>query len=783
MLKTRNYSKITNLSKHEIKEPELALLNKGLKFAPPVPLNISSYKNLSCDCEVALLNESPGIKHRLADIISNHIRTTRTSSRISSFNNLQSSIKNIRKAIFSSPKDKVGVILTGSEDSNNFLFDGDAYGNINISIPLRESNWDAVRKLEKECYATSITTDWTEAVIVALNCFRKDTEVKKFNEKRIVLFTCNFRTVSSENISLIEDEMKELTAELIVIVPKFEEKPEEESVKKIVEKVNGTIYDLDSAIPQLMSFQKKKVLPQAWNVCLDIGSKIKIPVTGRKKINSNQMPPWNTCLESDRINPRNAIKGKESNPSDVTQSQSDVNQIGSSHIDREVIYYRKDQTVVQKDELVHGYCYGSTLIPFSDGDKQELNYESGPKCLSLLKITKKEFVPRHIWLGKSGTCFVARENDEHATLAFSAFVQALERLKSVAIVRRIYNNGYRPYLGALIPCVKPRKEYLLYVELPFAHDLRQCIVPKLEVGNLKEEQINAIDRLIDGMDLSEQVDTERPEDYVEDKIWGDFFKPQEISSPYYQYVRRCIAHRALNPGRPLPDLDPDIIKPICEPPQHLKDTTSDCIKEISILFPNLIPVKTGEKRNISKDSVDAKENEPLKDEEGIPNKRIKNEDSENIPEYVGILTPLEDFKAAIDRKDVSYAQVCSQMQDVILNLVLNAFGKEDFEKPKNSLKVLRNSIIANNTDKKSDFLLSFNKWMEQLYSKLQENFKMGFWQLVIEGKLGFISRDECPESTLTSDDVKKMLLPDESLNSQIDFEDEDMDVGDLLDDL
>ncbi|XP_023265471.1 X-ray repair cross-complementing protein 5-like, partial [Seriola lalandi dorsalis] len=89
-------------------------------------------------------------------------------------------------------------------------------------------------------------------------------------------------------------------------------------------------------------------------------------------------------------------------------------------------------------------------------------------------------VHRHQFMGSQVIKLFAARDDEHAGVALSAVIRALDELKMVAIVRYAYDRRSNPQVGAAFPCIKQDYECLMYVQLPFTEDLRQFTFPSLE---------------------------------------------------------------------------------------------------------------------------------------------------------------------------------------------------------------------------------------------------------------------------------------------------------------
>ncbi|XP_071442920.1 uncharacterized protein, partial [Hetaerina americana] len=89
-------TRVVNLSKCEISPDVLSLLNKGLKFAPAIPISSKGYKNLATDCEVALSNQPRGIKHLVADTIITDIKNHSIPARRSSEGVILKSLRDLK---------------------------------------------------------------------------------------------------------------------------------------------------------------------------------------------------------------------------------------------------------------------------------------------------------------------------------------------------------------------------------------------------------------------------------------------------------------------------------------------------------------------------------------------------------------------------------------------------------------------------------------------------------------------------------------------------------------
>lgn len=87
--------------------------------------------------------------------------------------------------------------------------------------------------------------------------------------------------------------------------------------------------------------------------------------------------------------------------------------------------------------------------------------------------------------------------------AFSALVDSMQNSEVVGIARRVYNCGNAPTIQCLLPKITNKFKCLCMIQLPFFEDLHLLSFPPLlgKKNTPNEEQLKAVDSLIDSMDL------------------------------------------------------------------------------------------------------------------------------------------------------------------------------------------------------------------------------------------------------------------------------------------
>ncbi|XP_067009130.2 X-ray repair cross-complementing protein 5 [Anabrus simplex] len=673
----------------------------------------------------------------------------------------------IERKIFSLAKDEIGMVLVGSKESANPL----EYHHISEAFVLTLPSWKMLKIVEKDIVGTNEVADWLDGIVIAMNMLKMESEGKKFSAKKIVLFTNCQTNINDSNAEIIMQTLVDEQVELTVIGPDiFSPQIKEEAdlmdvdsgvglsndgeksktpkaksqvqeygealLAQMVEKTDGVFCSFNDALPQLLFYQKKSVRPTAWNVCLDIGPDIQIPVSGFRKIADVPIPSWKDVLKDSPTVP----------------------------IEKERSYFKKDKTVVEKEDRIEGYTFGSTLVPYSETDKTAMSYKSGNKCLSVLGFTKSSNIPRHLLVGVGVYYFIPQRDKPEVMPAFSAFVHSLQDLGLVAVVRRVYNSGYAPYIGALFPKIKDRKECLVYVELPYSEDIREFIFPSLTTENNKptQEQLNAVDFLIDNMDLMNvEEDGERVE----------AFCPKRTLRPYHQHLYRTMAFRALHPKEDLPPVG-DEIKKMFKCPFESKIGYKEALEIIKKHFVFVEqkpknPYRRREKRDENASEPVASTSKVENDDADVVDMNLDDLTKPSIVE-VGTVSPEQDFHLLLEKGE-PLKELCSQMQKVILSLVLGSFGADNFPKARSALSTLRKTCVEKDPE-------PYNKWLPDFKESLLERGKDVFWELVAKDELGLITSEENPESSISSDEAQKLMKIEEYVsqtaqNENIDAED------------
>ncbi|XP_062609734.1 X-ray repair cross-complementing protein 5-like [Saccostrea cucullata] len=684
----------------------------------------------------------------------------------------------LQRKMFSESKDEVSLVLFGTPTTDNPLADGESYENISIVRPLGVVDFDFLQQVQNDITPSNMSADFIDALVVAMDHLVNATQGKKgFGSKRLILLSDLGGEFGKDQIDTIIAGIKNSGTELNVIGPDIDDDEDDDSEKpgpsgaanghqkaktrqqregeamlrRILEEVEGECYNFSEALPALSYFQMRQVRPTPWKVQLEVTSDVKIPVCSYIKIKDFKVKSFKKVYAKDE----------------------------DAAIDTLRTYHKNDEeeTEVEKEDIVEGHRYGTTLVPMSEDDKLNMKYKA-EKCLKTLGFTKAENIKRHHFMGDNTHYVVADKDDEAAVVALSALINALYETNMAMIVRKVYSAATAPKLGCLMPHIKSSYECLIYVELPFMEDIRQYTFGSLPLkvetqANKKykptDAQLEAINELINETDLSQAAEDEDGEK-------TEALKPKLIFNPYFQRLYQCLQHRALEPHEPLPELSPLIANSL-KPPQEVVTRCEAQCDKIKELFKLEVVKKKEDKtgENMFKQ----------KEEEEPSSKKVKLDDDlggglagmtkADVTE-VGTVTPVDDFITLINQRDADrFEEASKQMQQRVEQLVTDSFGPQFYGKASDCLKALREQSI-----KKSEPTL-YNNFMKKFKDFLIEKGRRDFWELIVDEKLGLITKTESEDSRVTLEEAKAFTTEEEKKKEASQAPAEGDDAEDLLD--
>ncbi|XP_048095902.1 X-ray repair cross-complementing protein 5 isoform X1 [Alosa alosa] len=689
--------------------------------------------------------------------------------------------KFVQRQVFAETKDELGLVLFGTDHTKNPLATDSQYQNIAVHRHLMIPDFELLEEIQNDIHPGSQQADWLDALVVCMDLLQKETLGKKCDRLNIALLTDLNSQVSSDQLDIIISNLKRAGVTLQFFLPfpadaaddpgeggsggdghgaarrpphgkglSREQQKGLEMVQQIMNSLDEEsdleeVYPFSDAIEKLSIFKRIERRPMAWPCTLTIGSSLAIRIVGYKAVTEEKVKKTWTVV-------------------DAQSSRRD-------DVKRETVYCLHDdnETEVQKEDTIQGFRYGSDIVPFSKVDQEQMKYKSDGKCFAVLGFTKQSMINRHHFMGSQAIKVFAPKDDEHAGVALSALIRALDSLDMVAIVRYAYDRRSNPQVGAAFPCVKEKYECLIYVQLPYMEDLRQFSFASLE-NNKKfapsEEQLSAVDSFIDSMMLV--VETEDGE--VE-----DLFKVNHIPNPQFQRLFQCLHQRGVDPKAPLPPMEP-WLKRTLERPQALEARCHAPLQEVKRRF----PLKEVVRKKEQKTSADVFGNG--KEEPDAKKAKVDEEEEYNLAHIsegnitsVGSVDPVKDFRALIRQKTLSFGEVCQQLILRIEQLLGNK-GTPYYMKAITCILAFREqSVKAANAE-------LFNSYMQSLKRSIPDRGLQEFWDLVCSDRLTVISKDEVDGSAVSKQEADQFLLMEEKKEEVEAPPADDMgDVDDLLD--
>ncbi|XP_069554708.1 X-ray repair cross-complementing protein 5 [Brachyistius frenatus] len=689
--------------------------------------------------------------------------------------------KFVQRQVFGETKDELALVLFGTDVTENPLDRDGQYQNIRVHRHLMTADVELLVEIENQIHPESQQADWLDALVVAMDLLQTETKGKKYDRLNISLLTDLSTQASSDNLDVIIENLKQAGITLQFFLPFPLEEEEEghgdgdgerrgpgrpgagkglsreqrdglDMVKHIMltlDEEDGLeeIYTCRNAIEQLCMFKNIERKSMAWPCQLTIGTALSIRIVGYKAVTEEKLKKMWITVDA-QTNQRDDVK-------------------------RETVYCLDDdnETEVQKDDIIQGFRYGSDIVPFSKVDQEQMKYKHDGKCFAVLAFTKQNAIRRSQFMGTQVIKIFPAKDDEHAGVALSAFIRALDELKMVAIVRYAYDRRSNPQVGAAFPCIKRDHECLMYVQLPFMEDLRQFAFPSLE-NNKKftpsDTQLSAVDSLIESMMLVEEDESGEPKDLL---------KPHHISNPAFQRHFQCLHHRAVNPGTPLPAIEP-WLKAILDRPKVISERCQAPLEEMKKKFP-LTEVEKKKKLKTSAQifGKDSEEPDAKKAKEDEAEEEYNLADiAEGSVTSVGSVHPVRDFRALIKQKSLPFGEVCQQLTHRIEQLLSNK-NTPYYMKSITCIQAFREqSVKLGNAD-------LYNSYLQSLKRSIPNRGLEVFWDLLIQDAVTLISKDEVEGSTVSKNEANQFLVAEEKKEEEAAAPalEDTGDVDDLLD--
>ena len=677
-------------------------------------------------------------------------------------------------------KNEASLILFGTDGTFNQLYEEgvESYEHITVAKEMGVMDLELLNFINKNVQVGSHNADFIDALVVAVDHLHNKCMGRKM-EQKVILFTNLASEFADDKLAIIIKAFNDNDINLVFVGPELDDNNDgndneftnpsgghqkhltqqqeigSKCIHHILEQVDGEGISASEVLPLLSFFEtRRKRQVTTFRGPIEIGSTLKINSYAYVKCQEEKPSSWKKS---------SALAEYASNGETLK-----VETQRSYHCNDE------DQNEVSKENTAQAFRYGKTLVPMTADDKKSLKLETTKGCL-VLGFTSEENVSRNLYSRNSCYIFIPQPEDEHAAVAFSALCHALEEKNMVAVVRFVSRRNTDPKIGFLTPHIKSSYESLMFVTLPFREDIRQYSFASLngtKTKNTSFEQKQSINGLIDNMMLVREYDGTDGE--IE-----ELFKPKNILNPVTQRQCQCIQNRALNPDETrIPEIEEYILQSI-RPIPEIAENCQVILNDIKNHFPLEEVTKKTKASNIFSKSNENDESEKkkmkLEQINGSEGFSLHGLSKSHVTE-IDSVDPTGDFLILIEGANPEkFSEICKQMKDCILKLILDSFLDQYYRKALNCLKIMGNQC------QKVKVSNVFNKLLVEIREFTLDKQKNDFWELLKKENIIPINKDIASDSLFTKEESINFFSPTEQKEAALVpdnlFEDEE----DLLD--
>lgn len=289
----------------------------------------------------------------------------------------------IRQRIFANHCGEIGIVLFGTEETNNPLYKGGNslfYKHIVVLDDMNKASWAMAKTVDENPFEPSNQHgDWIEALQVSLNLIQQKIQAGVFYEKTQIVVITDFESPcqTRDKERFILSSIQDLTTTLFFINSSLKQENVEQNsgalfAKFLMENIEGSgCQDIEELISSVLLYSGSPTTKgNPWNAILEIGAEIKIPVSGYIKATRGAHTTWKEGTINDEPIEKDKVYKKLSAEDDA------------EHVDRQ--------------DLVPAYKYGSKYIPVPAATEAKFEYQSGCKCLTVIAFTDCA-VPPHLF--------------------------------------------------------------------------------------------------------------------------------------------------------------------------------------------------------------------------------------------------------------------------------------------------------------------------------------------------------------------------------------------------
>ena len=435
--------------------------------------------------------------------------------------------------------DLIGLINSGDKMTNNCLNDNDPnnFLNINQLLEMNRVNKSLISFIDELNLKPSVSIDPLDSLIVGLKSLEFKIGNKKTWSKELIFITDGYNITTNDNltdvISKLNNENFHLT--ILLLNDSFDEIREENKLfyKNFESNVKQfRLSKLSTFFDNLKEPISHKIKSSQLNFNINFGNFISIPLKYTKSIGK---PPSSLTLKNLKqdLNPISKLSSKSNYYFDVDD---------------------KSTAVDDHSKLIKAYNYGSILIPEppeSEGGFLKLESLIGFDFLHSIPISTFD---RNLVIGEPSYLYADPKNNM-SQLAFSSIVKSLASNDLAAVVRFVRKDNERPLLGVCFPVSTSSIDYLQFVRVPFADQMRHFSFPSLDRvvtvsgHTLRDHKLlpndkmcGLMDEFVASMDLTNNSHQENSD--VKYSPSDDWFNLEDNLCPSIHRINEIVLHGA-----------------------------------------------------------------------------------------------------------------------------------------------------------------------------------------------------------------------------------------------
>ncbi|XP_004306918.1 PREDICTED: ATP-dependent DNA helicase 2 subunit KU80 [Fragaria vesca subsp. vesca] len=652
----------------------------------------------------------------------------------------------VEKKLIYSKSDEVGVVLFGTEGTENVLTrEVGGYDHITVLQDIKVVDEDLIQAVEQLPRGTH-NGDFLDAVIVGMDMLIKKYGETNKGKKRLCLFTnAHYPTKAplegskEDQVIAIAGHMNTQGMRLESIVIRGGLTGE---AKKSIMDENDHLLDIfskrtcaklvhvETPTSLLGALRTRKVSPVTiFRGDLELTPKMKIKVWVYKKTSEDKFPTLKKY--SDRAAPTDKYATHEVKVEFEYKSAEDLSK------------------VVPPEQRIKGYRYGPQVIPISSAEWDAVKFKP-EKSVKLLGFSDAQNILRHYYM-KDVNIFIPEPGNTKAIIAVSALARAMKDMNKVAIVRCVWRQGQASVVvGALIPNVSDNDnipDSFYFNVLPFTEDIREFQFPSFNnfpaAWQPNEQQQEAADDFVRMFDLAPPGKQEiLPPDLTPNPVLERFFRHLELKSR--------------DPDTAVPPID-ETLRKISEPDKELIAAN----KSVIDAFRSRFEVKENPKlkkssRRLLKEKPSA--SDEREDHMDISDQPNSNEHTSGIKvTTIGDSAPVQDFEAMMSRRDSPewVGKAIKDMKNKIHDLVEDSHEGDNYPKALECLIALRKGCILEQEPNK------FNDFLRSLCKFCQDKYLSSFCEFLATKELTLIPKTEAIDSEVTDAEARSFLVKSE----------------------